>query len=200
MFSKSCAVSLLQDARNLITEMRHAPSADLAKALTLRKMSRACNDTYYNNLFRFCRHVFKTRQSKEFFIKEFNQMINFIENCDIIENCRSFVGDKRVLSNLSALNTCKSGNADLVLLASPAISDSSVILKPSDARLLGFAKQNDLPVYVTTSSFNIDMHSMYSPALCFSPAHFKGVISEKGLESFALFINSSRDSFNWLFF
>lgn len=201
MFSKECAVSLLQDARNLVKEMRHAPAADLSKALTLRKMSRINSDVYYHNLFKFCKYIFKSGKNNEFFIKEFNTMITVVEKCDILDNCRSFAGkDSKVMSNISLLNNYKGDNADLVLLASSAVSENFVVLQPADLKLLLFAKKNNISTYLVASMFNIDTHSLYSPALCFPPDLFKGVISENGLEPYSEFVNTSRTSFNWLFF
>ncbi|MBN1645071.1 hypothetical protein JW851_03460 [Candidatus Woesearchaeota archaeon] len=201
MFSKAYAVSLLKDAKSIIKKSGDIPVSNISRELTRRKILKKHNEIYYNNVFNFCRYVLRNSANKSQFIKEFNQMINFIESCDIFENCSSFVPKNAVvLSNISKLSSFTGNRLDIVLLKVEAISADSIILGPDAIKMLCFAKERDIPIYAVASFFSIDPHSIYRPNLCFNSLLFDGVISENGFEKFDSFIENSRKSFNWLFF
>ncbi len=201
MFSKAYSISLLQDAKSLVKTSKSALVLNIIADLTKKKLSKGRHDNYYNNLFRFCCTTLKKAEKKDFFIKELNSMLNFIESCDIMENCRSFIPENaRISSNISDLHNYIGRKADMVLIQSRAVSPDFVVLNYIDAKLLALVKKKNIPVYLVTSIFNIDVHSLYSSTFCFPTNLFNGVISEHGFEKFTTFIENSEKSFPWLFF
>lgn len=200
LFSRDCSASLLKDAKNLVKQFGFASCFDISKELTKRKIMLKCNETYYNNMFRFCRKLLNSNAPKGQLIHEFNQMLNFIESCDLIKNCSSFVSpDTKVLSDISKLDS-GSDDFDLALLSAAAVSPDQVVLSPEAMKLFAAAKAKNIPVYAVSSIFSIDVSSVYHPGLCFENSLFDGIISEYGFESFSSFMSNARSSFPWLFF
>jgi hypothetical protein len=201
LFSKIPALTLLQEAKSLIKKSGSIPVSDVKRELTRRKILKKISNTYYNNLFQFCQNVLTNNKSKTQYVQKFNKMLNFIESCDILDNCNDFIPQKSiVLSNISKLSSYTGNNVDLILLKAEAVAENKVILDLNSLKMLAFAKKNNLPVYVVASIFNIDTHSIYNPRVSVDFSLFNGIISEHGFEDFDSFIKNSRKSFNWLFF
>jgi hypothetical protein len=198
----SRAFSLIYDAKSLVKRHGFSPSSVIIKKLTQKKISKRRHDNYSNNIFKFCRSVLFTNKGQSFFVQEFNSMLNFIESCDILDNCRSFIPmNAQVLSNVKELNSYKTGSRiDYVLLESKAVSSGFVVLDDASRYALDLANKNNIPVFLVSSVFNIDEHSIYSPKVRVDPSQFDGVISEHGFMKFDSFINNARTSFGWLFF
>ena len=193
-------VDLLQDAKALVKESGFAPSADLIKVLAKQKLSKK-SDICSSNVFRFCEFVLNKHQGSEFYISQFNSLINFLESCNIVSNCHSFVPESSsVLSNIKELNTYKTGKIDFVLISAEAVTADSVVLSVTERSMLAFAQSNAIPVYVVSSILGIDVHSAYRQDACIRNSCFDGVISEYGPTSFDSFICSAKNSFSWLFF
>jgi hypothetical protein len=201
LFEKAPVLSFLQEAKGLIKKSGSIPVKDVKRELTRRKILRKTNTTYFNNLFHFCQNVLATNQTKSQYAKHFNEMLNFIESCDILDNCNAFVPQGAVvLSNIPKLSTYTGNNVDMVLLKAAALTENSAILDKNAIKILAFAKQNNIPVYLVASIFSIDNKSQYHPKLMVDNSLFDGVISEHGFENFDIFMQNSRKSFNWLFF
>jgi hypothetical protein len=194
------AAVLLQDAKALVKESGLAPSADLIKVLSQHKLSNK-SDVCSSNVFRFCQFVLNQHQGSEFYISQFNSLINFLESCNIVTNCRSFVpGNASVLSNVKELNTYRQGRVDFVLISAEAVTADSIVLDRTEKSMLSFAHSNGIPVYVVSSILGIDVRSAYRADSCVSSSCFDGIISEYGMTSFDSFICSAKNSFSWLFF
>lgn len=194
------AASLLQDAKSLVKESGFAPSADLIKVLAKQKLSRE-PDICSSNVFRFCQFVLNQNQGSEFYISQFNSLIGFLESCNIVNNCRSFIPESAsVLSNVKELNTYRAGKIDFVLISAEAVAESVVVLDATEKSMLAFAQSNNIPVYVVSSILGIDVHSLYRQDACIKSSCFDGIISEYGQTSFDEFISSAKNSFSWLFF
>ncbi len=201
LFLKTPAISLLQEAKGLIKKSGVIPVSNVARELTRRKILNKNNNAYYNNIFNFCCFVLKNQKTKTQYVQKFNQMLNFIESCDIFENCQSFIPKGAVvLSNIPKLSSYTGNDLDLVLLKAEAVAENSVVLDQNALKMLVFAKKNNLLVYVVASIFSIDVHSRYQPKLCLDYSLFDGIISEHGFEKLDVFMKNSRSSFNWLFF
>lgn len=194
------AAELLQDAKTLVKESGFAPSDDLIKVLAKQKLSKK-SDICSSNVFRFCQFVLNQHQGSEFYISQFNSLIGFLESCNIISNCRSFVPENAsVLSNVKELNTHKAGKIDFVLISAEAVTENAVVLDATEKSMLAFARSNNIPVYAVSSILGIDVHSPYRQDACIRNSCFDGIISEYGQTSFDSFICSAKESFAWLFF
>lgn len=201
LFEKAPVLSFLQEAKGLIKKSGSIPVKDVKRELTRRKILKKINTTYFNNLFQFCQNTLTSQKSKTQYVQKFNEMLNFIESCDILDNCNAFIPEKSiVLSNIPKLSSYTGNNLDLVLLKAEAVAENSVILDKNAIKMLAFARQNNISVYLVASIFSIDTKSKYHPKLCLDNSLFDGVISEHGFENFDVFIQNSRKSFNWLFF
>lgn len=194
------AAELLRNAKSIVKESGFAPSADLIKTLAKQKLSTK-GDICSSNIFRFCQFVLNQHQGSEFYISQFNSLIGFLESCNIISNCRSFVSESAsVLSNLKELNTYKTRKIDFVLISAEAVTENSVVLDATEKSMLAFARSNNIPVYVVASILGIDVYSSYRQDACIKSPCFDGIISEYGQTSFDSFICSAKNSFSWLFF
>ena len=200
MFSKE-VISLLENAKDIVKQSSKNPSSDIVKDLVKLNISEKKHDVYSSNILKFFRSVLGTHKGSEFYICETNTLINLMESCDVISNCKSFIPEKAVvLSNVKELNSYRKGKVDLVLLSSNVISRDSVVLDKTSKSMFSFAKSNNIPVYVVSSILGIDVHSMFKAEVCITNSLFDGIISEYGCTKFDSFISSAQKSCSWLFF